>query len=116
VVERWREFIQADFAAYEPGLYGADIVWRQDLFTYVGGWLTSDALAALVKDLATRAGLDTVSLPEGVRLRRRGQFVFAFNYGRDDGALQQVMERLGARWVSDTVQTKEIDRIRIFAV
>lgn len=116
VVERWREFIQADFAAYEPGLYGADIVWRRDLFTYVGGWLTPDALAGLVQDLATRAGLDTVSLPEGVRLRRRGQFVFAFNYGRDDAALQQVMERLGARWVSDTVQTKEIDRIRIFAV
>jgi len=30
---------------------------------------------------AARAGLDTLPLPEGVRIRRRGDLTFAFNYG-----------------------------------
>ena len=33
--------------------------------------------------LATDAGLETLALPESVRLRRRGDFVFAFNYGTE---------------------------------
>jgi len=35
----------------------------------------------LMSCVARKAGLATVSLPEGVRLRRRGDLVFAFNYG-----------------------------------
>jgi len=36
-----------------------------------------------MRRLATDAGLETLVLPEGVRLRPPGDFVFAFNYGTE---------------------------------
>ena len=36
--------------------------------------------------LAKAAKLDTTPVPEGVRLRRRGDLTFAFNYGNEPWA------------------------------
>ena len=38
-------------------------------------------LGALMRRFAGAAGLATLDLPEAVRLRRRGDLLFAFNYG-----------------------------------
>ena len=48
---------------------------------YVAGWPDADLRASLMKWAAKAAGLATIDLPEAVRLRKRGDLTFAFNYG-----------------------------------
>ncbi len=79
--ERWREVMetQADtLAAFDDGLPA--LVANGACF-YLACWPDSAALAALMALVCRRAGLATIELPEAARLRRRGDLVFAFNYG-----------------------------------
>ena len=48
---------------------------------YLGGWPDDGLLSDILRRLATGAGLSLRDLPDGVRLRRHGGHVFAFNYG-----------------------------------
>ena len=48
---------------------------------YLGCWAEATLLQNVMKHMAASAGLKTVTLPAHIRLRRRGQLVFAFNYG-----------------------------------
>ncbi len=48
---------------------------------YLACWPEKQLLASVMTLVATKAGLDAVALPEGIRLRRRGHLLFAFNYG-----------------------------------
>lgn len=79
--ERWTEHIEtkgrvlARFADRRPALIACGRAH------YVGFWPDNEALNALMRHLAQEAGLTTTSLPEAVRLRRRGDLLFAFNYG-----------------------------------
>ena len=81
--ERWREHIETDAAVLARFAEGWPAVVRQGRRHYVGFWPNAEALASLLERLAAEAGLETVALPEGVRLRRRGDLVFAFNYGTE---------------------------------
>ncbi len=78
--ERWRELLDtraetlATFADNSPALVG------NDNFFYLACWPDSRALRMLMGLLCRKAGLSTIELPEGVRLRRRGDLSFAFNY------------------------------------
>ena len=78
--ERWRERVEtsaetlATFADNSPVLVG------NDHYFYLACWPDSGALRTLMELLCRKAGLSTIELPEGVRLRRRGDLIFAFNY------------------------------------
>ncbi len=77
----WREqFDVLDgevLATYETG---AAAVMRHKRATYIG-CVTDDAyLRHLFEGLATEEGLATMALPPTLRLRRRGDMTFAFNY------------------------------------
>ena len=48
---------------------------------YLGGWPDQELMRTILQRMAVDAGLTTTDLPEGVRLRRHGGHVFAFNYG-----------------------------------
>lgn len=79
---RWRETIEAPGAEvlghYEDG---TPALVRQGRCLYLAT-LTDDVfLTDLLEDLAAEAGVATVRLPEGLRLRSRGGLVFAINYG-----------------------------------
>ena len=79
---RWREAIEAPGAAvlgqYEDG---TPALVRHGRCLYLAT-LTDDAfLIDLYEDLAAEAGVATVRLPDGLRLRSRGGLVFAINYG-----------------------------------
>ena len=81
-VEYWREQIESDLPSYRPDAFGEGAVWQKDKFTYLSAWPTADFLDALIDDCANAAGLDDLPiLPDSVRLRQRGGFVFIFNYG-----------------------------------
>lgn len=47
------------------------------------GWPDPDLLGDVMRHAASEAGLDLFSVPDTVRIRRRGEFVFAINYGDD---------------------------------
>lgn len=79
---RWREYLDvadaeilARFADGEPALT------RKGNLQYLACWPEEALLASLMRQLCEAAGLATVSLPEHIRLRRRGNVAFAFNYG-----------------------------------
>jgi beta-galactosidase len=79
----WREFLEAGENAEiiltaEDGVPG---MVAQGNIRYLGGWPDQGLLHDIIMRLANRAGLVTRELRDGVRLRRHGNHVFAFNYG-----------------------------------
>jgi len=48
--------------------------------TYLGGWLDSKAMDRLVSEIARRAELTTIQMPEGIRMRETATERFLFNH------------------------------------
>lgn len=82
LAERWIERVetaaepQAVFEDGSPALVGTD-----GGHLYLACWPEADLLQALLAALAERAGLVASPLPPALRLNRRGDLVFAFNFG-----------------------------------
>lgn len=91
-VDRWFEHVEAGIEPAASLDDGGGVVWQSGGLTYLAGNLDGDALRALFRPLAAAAGLDTVDLPEGLRLRRAGSLRFAFNYGGTAAALPDAVE------------------------
>ena len=60
---------------------GAGLWFGHDRLNYLAGWADRPLLADVIGKLAREAGLACATLPDGLRLRRRGPLCFAFNYG-----------------------------------
>lgn len=77
----WREFLDVldgeVLARYETG---EPAVVRHGRATYLGCVTDDGYLRHLFEGLAAEAGLVTIALPPTLRLRRRGDLNFAFNY------------------------------------
>jgi beta-galactosidase len=80
-VERWREHVESMAEIVARFADGKPAVIASGKHVYVAGWPDRELLASLMKWAAKAAGLATLDLPEGVRIRRRGDLTFAFNYG-----------------------------------
>jgi beta-galactosidase len=78
---RWREYIEtgshvlARFADKSPALVA------HKNFHYLACWPDEKLLTSTLKFLCAKAKLNPQPLPPHVRLRRRGNMTFAFNYG-----------------------------------
>ena len=59
---------------------GHPVAIRQARVTYVGGWGDDELLDRLVAGISRSAGIETVSMPRGVRARDTGSERFWFNY------------------------------------
>lgn len=79
--ERWVEHIETEAQLLAHFDDGRPALVAEGRRHYLGLWPDPAALASLMSLMTSKAGLETLSLPEGVRLRRRGDLVFAFNYG-----------------------------------
>ena len=66
-------------AGVPGGVVGKDIRAVGVLIDYLACWPQTALLDHVIADLATRAGLETQVMPEGVRISRRGGLVFALN-------------------------------------
>jgi beta-galactosidase len=80
---RWRERVEA-LGSTEAEAHFADgdpALLRAGRFAYLACWPNTDLLASVMASLAKRAALPIEALPDGVRWRRRGDWIFAFNYG-----------------------------------
>jgi beta-galactosidase len=79
---RWREKLEVleaeTLARFDNG--DAALVAAGN-HNYLACWPDGKLLNAVVKLVVSKARLKTLPLPEGVRLRRRGNLLFAFNYG-----------------------------------
>jgi beta-galactosidase len=78
--ERWRELVETSAETLATFADGAPAFVANDNFFYLACWPDARTLAAVMRLTCRKAGLSTIELPAGVRLRRRGDLTFAFNY------------------------------------
>ena len=82
VVENWLEHVICPMAPeiiYAPG---GPAVLRNENAVYLPVWSDENLLQYVLKEAVRRADLPMFELPEGLRLRRSGDLVFATNYGQ----------------------------------
>src|SRR6185437_8699237 len=79
--ERWREEVEACAETLATFTDGSPALVVNDNYLYLACWPDAAALGSLMALLCRKAGLSTIELPVEVRLPRRGDLTFAFNYG-----------------------------------
>ncbi len=79
-VKAYREFLEGEVDVLERTNDGEAVVVAKDKLRYLGGWLDHDALKRVTRQACQAAGIDTLDLPDGVRLRESGRERFWFNY------------------------------------
>jgi beta-galactosidase len=79
-VERWLEEIEGNLTPAYRLERGPGLVYAHGQLRYVAGWPDPDLLTRILTEAASDAGLPVTPLPDGLRVRRRGDLCFAFNY------------------------------------
>jgi beta-galactosidase len=77
----WVDHVETELPQELPGLY------CHGALRYLAHYATAEELDRIVALLATEAGLGATTLPEGLRISRIGDLVFAFNYSASAVAL-----------------------------
>ena len=79
---RWQETVETR-GAKALGTFenGEAALVEANNHLYLGCWPDDKLLKSVINLVMSKANLITTLLPEGVRLRRRGKYLFAFNYG-----------------------------------
>ena len=98
-VHRWREELEGSTEVALRLADGRALMMRAGAVRYLGGWPDEAALARILRDACAEVGVETIDLPEGVRVRDAGTRRFWFNYGPE--AVTAAGRRLppaGVRW------------------
>ncbi len=94
--ERWRERLKTDLVALARFADGTPALVQSGSRSYLACWPDADLLTTTLELVLVRqAGLAVTRLPAHVRLRRRGDLNFAFNYGPDPWACPAADRLLG---------------------
>lgn len=86
----WREELDpgdAEVLAYYDTDHREPAVVRKDRFIYLGCLTDSDFLKDLFQTLCSEADLTTYHFGRDIRVRQRGNLIFAFNYGSQETEL-----------------------------
>ena len=83
-VVRWQEHVEATGEVLGRFENGNAALSRDSNHFYLAGWPEADLLSSALELIATEAGIATCMLPDHIRLRRRGNVTFAFNYGDEE--------------------------------
>jgi beta-galactosidase len=86
---RWRETVEASAAVLARFANGDPALTQKDHMFYLACWPDETLLAGVLALVANNAGLKTQPVPDFIRIRRRGELVFAFNYGKQDWTLPE---------------------------
>ena len=78
----WREQGQCSGTSDGKGIDDMPVVTTGNKGSYLCGWPDENLLKAIMKEQMLSAGLTTVSLPEYLRVRQRGNLLFFTNYGK----------------------------------
>lgn len=80
-VERWREELEGGAEVVLRLEDGRPLMMREGGLRYLGGWLDRAALDRVLRGACQEAGVETLGLPPGLRVRDAGPWRFWFNYG-----------------------------------
>lgn len=80
-IAHWRELLESELTAEAHFTDGYGLLYQHGGLRYLAAWPDAALLQALLRDLCRDAGVDTIELPTGLRLRHHGDVCFAFNYG-----------------------------------
>ncbi|NMW30534.1 beta-galactosidase [Altererythrobacter sp. RZ02] len=98
---RWLDHLETEAEAELVAEDGMVACWKSANVRYCAAWPEGALIAEIARRAATEAGLEPVTLPTGVRVRKTDTYIFAFNYGNET---QQVtlrgIERLGSSALS----------------
>ena len=83
-IYRWREKVDSELSPQATFKDGWGCHYRHNNIHYLNGCLTDESLQSFMHARFEDAGLCTTSLTEGVRTRRHGPLLFAFNFGPGD--------------------------------
>lgn len=81
---RWREYLETTAKVLASFGNGDPALTENGRHHYLACWPDQALLSSTLGLLAKKAGLETIKLPEHIRIRRRGHLTFAFNYGSED--------------------------------
>jgi len=87
----WREFVEGDAPTLEHCADGAPALVGTDRRAYLAGWPDDAALDRIVRRFAQTAELETLSLPDGLRVRDRGTMRVVTNYAPEPTTLDGVV-------------------------
>jgi beta-galactosidase len=79
-VGQWLEHVESDVQAEWSTNSGRGICYRHGSIRYLAGWVDPLLLGDILKRATVDAGLPILELAEGIRVRRTGNLLFAFNY------------------------------------
>lgn len=79
----WREFTDGSAPVIEKTMDGHAALRAAGGIVYLCGWPDQDAMRRLMHDLAGKAGLEPLRLPDGVRRRSCADETFWFNYSTE---------------------------------
>ncbi|WP_374127887.1 beta-galactosidase [Sphingomonas sp. 28-62-11] len=82
-IARWFEHVETALVPEERLLDGRGVVYASDMLRYLAAWPDAALLARVFRRMTKEAGLETIDLPDDLRLRRTARATFAFNYGLD---------------------------------
>ncbi len=80
-IQKWAETVEGTAKPVLSHENGAPVLVREGKMHYLGGWPDETLWQRIVGILAETCGLETQSLPDGVRVRDTASHRFYFNYG-----------------------------------
>ena len=78
------EVLEGAARVEERSTAGEPVVMATGRTHYLGGWLDETALRRVIARACAAAGIDILSLPEGLRRRNTGAERFWFNYSTEE--------------------------------
>ncbi|RIH89832.1 beta-galactosidase [Calidithermus roseus] len=76
----WREWIESELEPLGNFADGKGAIFQNNYLRYLAFWPSREFLSAYLGRLASSLGLHAQLLPDGLRIRQRGNLTFAFNY------------------------------------
>lgn len=82
-ISHWIEHLETSAEAELVADDGSVACWRHGRVRYLCAWPTPDIAAIVLERAARAAGLAIRHMPDGLRVRRAGKRIYAFNYSAD---------------------------------
>ena len=86
---RWREYVETSASVLATFDNGDPALTEKGNVLYLACWADAGLLAEVLELATKKADVPTLRVPDTIRIRRRGDLVFAFNYGMEDWTLPE---------------------------